>query len=327
MKDHLLYLARRDVACTADMALAIKTVRAAFKAQAQGKAVMPAKVYLDLPKGDFRAMPAALESPGRCGLKWVNVHPDNRKQGLPSVMAVVIINEPKTGQPLAIMDGGYITQLRTAAAAAVAAQTLARKNANIAALLGCGAQAFSQLEALLAVRKLKQVRVWGFVRGEADQFCRTHQKSFSQTELIPQTDIKTAVADVDIVVTLTPSRKALVQENWIAPGTHINAMGADGPGKQELDPKLLKKSVLVVDELTQSIHGGEINKAYSKGLISRRDIHATLGEVLLGKRSGRTKAPQITVFDSTGLATHDIALGHAAYLKAQKSQVGVWLPV
>ena len=327
MKHSIRVLTQKQVARVLSYPMAIRAVREAFKVYAKGHAVMPAKVYLGVPQGDFRAMPAYIGRPEASGLKWVNVHPKNRAAGLPTVMAVILLNEARTGKLLAVMEAGLITKFRTAAAAAVAAHALARKNSREVALIGCGAQADAQLLALAAVHPFKRVRAWGFLPGEARAFCRAMRRKLPAVLFEASDSVKACVSGADIVITVTPSRKPLILREWISPGTHINAVGADAPGKQELDPAILKAAKVIVDEREQSIHGGEINVAVSRGLFKPAQIHASLGEVLLGRRSGRRSAKEITVFDSTGLAIHDVALGHEVLRVAQRKAVGkriVW---
>jgi alanine dehydrogenase len=315
-------LTQSQVERLVDVPTALRVVARAFRAQSLGQVVMPPKVYLPLPRGsDFRAMPAYLRSPNACGMKWVNVHPHNRRVGLPTVMALVVLNDPATGFPLAVMDGVSITKIRTAAAGGVAARALARRNARTAALIGCGGQALWQLRVLQASVPIDAVRVWGSQPGEAAAFIRRAQRHL-RVRLAAAATIRDAVTDADVIVTLTPSRTPLVQRAWIAPGAHLNAIGADAPGKQELDPAILRDAVLVVDELAQSMHGGEVNVPLAKGQLRRADIDATLGDILTGKAPGRTDPRQITVFDSTGLAVHDIALGHEVVRRAAARGAG-----
>ena len=305
-------LTQRDVESLVTMKTAVRVITQAFKAQARGEVIMPSKVYLMLPDrlSDFRAMPAYVAHPPRCGIKWVNVHPGNRAKGLPTVMGTILLNDPATGCPLAVLDGLSVTRLRTGAAAGVAANALARRGSRRVGLVGCGAQALSQLLALAEFFPLREVMVWGYRRGEAARFCASARRQLS-AKLVPVTTVKACVSEAEIVVTLTPSRRPLVRRAWLAPGTHINAIGADAPGKQELDPRILREATVIVDDRDQAIHGGEINVPITQGLFHPREIHATLGEVLLGTASGRTRASELTVFDSTGVAVHDVALGHA----------------
>jgi len=318
-----LVLTDRDVARLVDMRSAIRTVRAAFREMARRNVRMPPKVYLPLPhRSDVRAMPAYLPRPGACGVKWVNVHPRNRRRGLPTVMAVIVMNDPRTGFPLAVMAGLLITKLRTAAAGAVAAHTLARRDSRTVGLVGCGAQADVQLLALAQVLPLRQAVVWGSRPGEAARFCRRMRRHLPGMTLTPCGSVEACVREADVVVTLTPSRRALVKRSWLRPGVHINAIGADAPGKQELDPRILREALVVVDERTQAIHGGEINVAIRRGQFHPKDLHGSLGEILLGRRRGRRSAAEMTVFDSTGLAVHDVAVGFAVVQRARRRGLG-----
>ena len=317
-----LILTARDVERLIDMKTAIRVAEAAFRAQARGETVMPPKVYLNLPGGaDFRAMPAYLAHPAACGMKWVNVHPRNVSKGLPTVMAVVVINDPATGFPLAILEGSSITRLRTAAAAGVAAKYLARREARVLALIGCGAQALDQARAVAQVRRLREVRVWGYRRGEAAQFCARNRRHVA-VPMLPATSIREAVAGADVITTITTSRRPLVMREWVAPGAHINAIGADAPGKQELDARLLRDGVVIIDECQQAIHGGEINVPISRKQFHPRQIRGRIGDVILGRVRGRRTARDITIFDSTGLAIHDVALGHELIRLARRRRLG-----
>lgn len=316
-------LTERDVARLVDVRTAIRVVREAFKVMARGQAVMPPKVYLPLPRqSDFRAMPAYLSRPPACGVKWVNVHPHNRSRGLPTVMAVIVLNDPATGVPLAVMDGLLVTKLRTAAAAAVAAKALARPESSVVGLVGCGAQADAQLEALAVCFPLARVSVWGRTPGEAARFCAAMRRRMPRVQFAPSASVEHCVRGADLVVTVTPSRRPLVNRSWLSAGTHINAIGADAPGKQELDPRILRAATVVVDERVQAIHGGELNVPVSRGLYRPRDIHASLGEILIGRRPGRRRANELTVFDSTGLAIHDVAMGAEIVRRAAHRGVG-----
>lgn len=318
-----LILTQSDIERLLDLKVVIGVVRRAFIAMERQKAAMPPKVYLRLPSGDdFRAMPAYLKEPAACGLKWVNVHAGNPKRGLPTVMAVYLANDPKTGFPLAIMDGLLMTKWRTAAAAAVAAKALARKRSRSVAFVGCGAQAPTQLLALVQLLPIQAVRVWGPKRGEAARFKRSMMKKIPGLQWTIAPTVRECVMGADIIVTLTPSRKPLIRRSWIAPGVHINAIGADAPGKQELDPEILKSARIIVDDRAQAIHGGEINVAVRKRQLNPSRIHAQLGEVLTGRRSGRRNPREITVFDSTGLAIHDVALGYEILKRANRRKIG-----
>jgi len=321
----LLVLTRRDIERLLTMRQAIRVAAQAFRAYTQGEARMPPKLYLDLPEfaGDFRAMPAYLAHPPAAGLKWVNVHARNPRRGLPTVMAVVLLNDPTTGRPLAILDGTSITRFRTGAAGGLAAQWLARRESSVVGLVGCGQQAEVQLAALLVTHRLTTVRVWGLRLAEAKRFVhRASSLVHRGMRLHPVSSITQCVRDADIIVTTTPSRQPLVYAKWLKPGVHINAIGADAPGKRELAWDVLCDARIVVDDWTQAAHGGEINVPVRQGKLTRRHIAATLGEVLIGRHPGRRNPHERTVFDSTGLAIQDIALASWLYRKAQVRHLG-----
>lgn len=309
-----VFLSEQRVASVFTEAISLKLARQVFALLGNGQARMPSKIYLDLPAGDdFRAMPAWVggEGGGACGVKWVSVFPGNRKRGLATVGATILLNSARTGELQAVLGGGAITALRTAATGALAAQLMARPDTSTVALIGAGLQARYQLKALLPLYDLRKVRVWGALKGEADRFCSSFDGPRSMLE--PAPDVESAVSGADLIVTCTPSRKPLVQARWVGPGTHINAIGADAPGKQELDPRILTHARVVVDERGQAAHSGEINVPISRGLYSERSIHASLADLVVGRRPGRSGPREITVFDSTGLAVLDIHFARYAY--------------
>ena len=306
-----LVLDRNAVKALMRMVDVINVVEEAFRMCGEGRGKMPAKVYLSLEEGDFRAMPAAL--PGCAGVKWVNVHPRNPTLGLPSVMAVLIYSDPGTGYPLAIMDATEITAYRTGAAAAIASKYLARRGPHTMGVIGAGYQAYTQILGHAELFSPISIKAFDISKAAVDRLGHS----------LPQISIRSCsiqeAAASDIVCTLTPSRSPIVKKEWITPGTHINAVGADAPGKQELDPSLLKDAIVVVDDLTQASHSGEINVPIEKGLYSVNEVYGTLAEVIVGKKKGRIDSKAITVFDSTGIAVEDIAVARLLFEKAQQA--------
>jgi len=300
---------------------AVRVIEKAFLHHALGKSRMPSKIYLDLPEygGDFRAMPAALFSPPVAGIKWVNSHPSNRKRGIPTVMAMVIVNDAKTALPLAIMDGTLLTNLRTGAAGAVAVKHLSRRKAKRLALIGAGAQALFQTRAILSVRdSIDEIRIYDPLQKSIRSFEASLAETYTKAIRVAKT-ARQCVEGADIVVTTTPSRKPIVKREWLADGVHINAIGADAPGKQELDPEILNHATVIVDDRDQATHSGEINIPVNRGQFSPKKIASTLGEVI-AKKSGKSLETRTTVFDSTGLAIQDIA--SAAYILAKAKKRG-----
>lgn len=265
---------------------------------------MPPKVYINLPKGDFRTMPAYIPSMDIAGVKIVNVHPENHKFKLPTVMALTVILDTDTGAPLAILNATYLTDLRTAAAGAVAAKHLSAKKNIRVGLIGAGNQAKAAVMAISKELVIEEISVWSRNERHAEILCSNYS-DFDCRSVSAQ-----KACDCDVLVTATPSRTPIVKREWIHEGTHINAIGADAPGKEELDPDILKISRVFVDDITQAVHSGEINVPISKGLYDADMISGTLGEVVLGKKK-RNDACEITVFDSTGLAIQDLAAAKA----------------
>lgn len=318
-----LLLTQKDVASVLTPALANATVERAFRAYGLGLTQMPAKSYLYFPKGDLRSMPACISGEGFdiAGVKCVTVHLQNALHHLPSVMAVVILNDPQTGFPLAVLDGTYLTCLRTGAAGAVAAKYLSREDSAIAGFVGCGAQARTQLACLLEVRRIRKIKIWQFAGDKAcAQGFKRWARATYRVETVVSPDIDEVTLDADIVVATTPSRAPLV--NRVSPGTHINAIGADAPGKQEIHPDILKRAKVVIDDWAQASHSGEINVPLSNKQITKKDVHAQLGDIVAGKKKGRTSAKEVTLFDSTGLAIQDIACAFVVY-RAVKNKRGV----
>jgi alanine dehydrogenase len=294
----------------------MRAVKHAFEMHGKNAIQMPPKVYLTFEKGDLRAMPAYLES--HAGVKWVNSHPENPSRDLPTVMALLIYSDPKTGFPLAVMDGTHITNMRTGAAGGIAAEFLARKNSRIFGFIGCGTQAYTQLLALKEVFMLEEVKAYDISKSKAKKFIEFCKKMEIGAFVVNAKK----VCECDVLTTATPSRKPVVRKEWVEAGTHINAIGADAPGKQELEEEIVASAKIVVDDIQQALHSGEINVPISKGIIKPTDIHATIGEIIIGKKSGREDEEEITIFDSTGLAIQDVATASIVFELASERGIG-----
>ena len=310
----------------------IEAVESAFKEKGLGRVQMPAKIYLYYRKygGDLRAMPSFLEDLDISAVKVVNVHPQNpATNGLPTVMAVIVLIDPSTGAPLAIMGGTTITDMRTGAAGGVAAKYLARKDSKVVGLIGAGAQARTQLAALLeAYKRLETVRVWSRTEATKKKFAAEIQQACGDAvHVVPVAGVREAVEGSDIVVTATPSRQPLVMSDMVSAGTHITCIGADAVGKEELDPAILQRAKIVVDDWAQASHSGEINVPLSSGIITKDDVWAEIGEIVAGSKAGRERPEEITIFTSTGLAVQDAVTAQIAYRKAITSKVGRFLRI
>lgn len=308
-----LILTQKDVRALIAMDQVVPAVEAAFAAHGRGQALMPAKVYIDLPQhhGDFRAMPAYLD--GAAGVKWVNSHPKNpAAHGLPSVMGVYILSDPDTAVPLAILDATWLTALRTGAAGAVASKYLAVSRPRTLGFVGCGVQARVLLDAHRVLFPDLALFMADARTDAAEAFAREAGGTAVSVE---------RAAGCDIVCTSTPSRTPVVERAWIGEGTHINAMGADGPGKQELDAAILQAAKVVIDDDHQAHHSGEVNVPLANGTLKEEDIYGSLGAIVAGTLAGR-QGSEITVFDSTGLAIQDVAVARAIYDLARDRGVG-----
>jgi len=323
-QDQVLLISDKEVKDLLSMDETIEAVEEAFRAKGLSRTQMPPKSYLffDNYQGDVRIMPSYLESIDSAGVKIVNVHPNNpAKFGIPTVMGIITLIDPKTGAVTTIMDGTYITSMRTGAAGAVATKYLARKNSGRLGLVGAGVQARTQLLAISRVLKLEEVYVWSNPESTIDSFIHTEQKNFD-FKFIHCRSCEDCVSKSDVISTVTPSSNPIVDSEWVKDGTHINAMGADAPGKEELDPRLLLKSKVIVDDITQAVHSGEINVPISRNLFSENRIYCELSDIINGKRTGRDSDDEITIFDSTGLSLLDVSTATLVYRKAVESNIG-----
>ncbi len=292
-----------------------RAVEAAFAEHGRGNVQMPPKIYVTLAAGDFRTMPAYLPSLGIAGVKIVNVHPLNRSRDLPTVMALTVILDPETGLPQAIINATELTAMRTGSAGAVAAKHLSPKKRVTLGLVGAGRQAEAQVEAIAAELAIDELKVWARTEKHAEAFAEKYGRYNARSVPIRQ------ACDCDVLVTTTPSTAPLVEAGWISDGTHINAVGADAPGKQELDPALLRRAEVYVDDPEQAVHSGEINVPIRQGCYTPGEIAGTLGEVVLGAKK-RSSPDAVTIFDSTGLAIQDLAVAAIAMRNAD----GIDLP-
>ncbi len=318
-----LLITAKDVQSVLTYPLSLKTTEAVFKAFAQGKAYQPPKSYLTFRNGDLRSMPAYIDARGMniAGIKSVTVHPDNHKKyGLPTVMATIFLTDPRNGFNIAVLDGTLITNMRTGASGGVATKYLSRKNSKVMALIGAGAQAYTQLHHIMFTRKLKEVRVHARTEQSMNKLCVEMSMDYPEVTFIPEPDCKIACRGADIITTTTPVKKPIIRKSWIDPGTHINGIGADATGKQELETALIKSCKIVIDEWQQASHSGEINVPISRGKLKKKDIYSELGEIVAGKKKGRTSDDEITLFDSTGLAIQDISTAYVVYKELMKKQ-------
>jgi len=280
----------RDVLRMEDVIEAMEKALAAFSS---GRAVQPLRTVIPVDEhgGFLFVMPAYTGT--ALGAKLVTLYPGN--VDLPTHNATILLFDPQSGAPLASLDGRLITETRTAAVSAVATRQLARADAGVLAILGAGVQAASHLEALRLVRELREVRVWSPTRGAA--FAREHGLTAADSA-------EDAVRGADIVVTVTTSRTPVLRGEWLAPGTHINAVGAPRPDWRELDDGVLNGATIYVDSRAAAeTESGDVRAALAAG----RSIAAEIGEVVAGSARGRSSHEEITLFKSLGMAVEDVA--------------------
>ena len=300
----------------------VDIVEQAFHDYGEQGIQMPPKNYLYFSEydGDLRIMPGFSPKLKMAGTKMVNVHPKNPEKGLATVMAAIILNDARTGVPLALLDGTYITGMRTGAAGAVATKYLARENAQTLGVVGAGGQAIFQIAAINEVRNIKEVSIFDI----NDDAVEKLKEKLTLLGITSKKARMEEAAQKDILVTITPCREPIIKEKWILPGTHINCVGADAVGKQELDPEILKHGKIIIDEWIQASHSGEINVPLKKGQIKIEDICCTIGEIAAGMKKGRESDHEITIFDSTGLAIQDMVCAKLIYEKAKKGKFSAY---
>ena len=311
----IVSLDRESIAC----------VEEAFRALASGGVSMPPILRLDIPaeRGEVDVKTAYIPGLDSFAIKISPGFFNNPAIGLPSTNGLMIQFSAKTGLIEALLlDNGYLTDVRTAAAGAVAAKYLARKDASTAAIFGAGMQACLQLEALLLVRPITQARLWARDPAKAESAAR-HLADKLGIEVTAIPDAQKACEGADIIVTTTPSSTPLVKAEWLAPGQHLTAMGSDAEHKNEIDPFLFRRSILyVADSLAQTRRLGELHHAIAAGIVSGDTPFRELGTVISGAQTFRRKTEDVTVCDLTGTGVQDTAIARLATARARLRGAG-----
>ncbi|HEX2456852.1 MAG TPA: ornithine cyclodeaminase family protein [Vicinamibacterales bacterium] len=270
----------------------------------------------------FGVMPAFIPASGALGTKLVTVFGSNAERGLPSHLATILMLDSETGQLLAVMDGRYVTEARTAAVSAVSAKLLAREGAATLALIGSGVQARSHLEALAHVRKLREVRVWS-PRADSRRKFISDMQAHSPAPIVDAGSARDAVAGADLVVLATASHEPVVMSDWIGAGTHICAVGACRPDQREMDSALVKRARVLVDSRTAAMaEAGDLVIPIEEGAITPEHIVGELGELAAGSVTGRSSNDEVTIFKSLGLAVEDVAAGDLVLARAKAQGLG-----
>jgi len=322
--DRLIVLSRRDVLDLLSLPDCIGAVERAFRLHAEGHTLGPGVLGVPAVDGGFHIKAAGLIGERSYFAAKTNANfPDNpRRFGLPTIQGTIVLADASNGVPLAIIESGSVTALRTAAATAVAAKFLARHDARTVTIVGCGVQGELQLAAIAAVLPLQRAWVLDSDHERAESMAARTAASLGL--LVEATkDLRAALRDSDVCVTCTPARRAFVMAADVPSGMFIAAVGADSQGKQELEPALTASATLVVDVLNQCAEIGELQHVLAAGLLTRAQVHAELGDVVVGRHPGRTRDDEITIFDSSGTALQDVAAAIVVYENARAVGRGI----
>ena len=301
-----------DVRTALPMDRAVEAMKAAFRELSAGKVTVPLRTHIELPEHQADALVMSSYSPrlGQVGLKIVMLHPDNAERGLPYIHAAVMVLDAERGTPLAVMSGAALTAIRTGAASGAATDVLARPDAKRVAIIGSGAQAATQLEAMCAVRDIQIALVYDLDTARATAFADRMQAAL-QIDVVAAPSVGDALADAEIVCTATTSRVPVFADADLCPGTHINAIGVYKPDEREIPGVTVARARVVVDEVEAAWEeAGDLILARDEGLIDASHIYAELGEILSGAKVGRANDDEITFFKSVGVANQDLSAAH-----------------
>jgi len=303
------------------MSEVIELMAIAFKGLSEGQYYIPLRYVSEIPGKQLSLLfkPAVDFKSERLAIKILTQNDSDSKSGLPSIMGTVMLLDANTGLLLALMDGSYITNIRTGAASGIATKILAREDSRVAAIFGCGAQGRTQLEAILSIRSLSRIYAFDTNSQRLGIFVE-EMKSRFMTD-IQACDNLAVLKEVDIICTATGSLSPLFDRNHIKPGVHINAIGSYKPFMQEIDPYIIHDSRLFVDSIDSCCaESGDIIKPVEMGIISNDHILGEIGEVIAGKKTGRISESDITIFKSVGVAIQDLVVANHLYDRSMHSQ-------
>ena len=325
----MLLLSREDIKKVFTIKDAIEADKKAFQYVVEGKCEIPLRTNIQAPKYDgcFLFMPAYLEEMDTASLKIINIFPHNIDNGIPSSPAQVLLIDGKTGLVTAVLDGTYVTQLRTGAASGAAFDVLAKKDCRIGALIGTGGQAPTQLEAMLAARTLQEVRVYDMNPERTKAFAEIMQEELKDygARIVPAASSDEAIDDADLIITVTPSSKPVFDGTKVKAGATISCVGAYQHHMQEMDPAILPRASKIYFDSREAVlsESGDILIPLEEGIITEKDFTGNLGDVLLGKVVGRENDDEIIVFETVGVAAQDLVAAKEIYEKAVKAGVGI----
>lgn len=317
-------LSAADMRRALPMPDAVAAMKTAYAQLAAGQAAMPLRSRTAATHTTLLTMPAYLAQTEALAVKTVAIAPDNPTRGLPMIYAMVIVFDAGTGQARAIMEGGTLTAIRTGAGAGAATDVLARPDAAVAAIIGSGVQARTQLEAVCSVRQIAHVRVYSPTRANAQRFAdEMAGQGPIPRDIIVSHSADEAIADADIICAATSSHTPVFDGARLKAGAHVNGVGSYTPDMAEVDATTLRRSLITVDQHAAIMEeAGEIIQALASGAIQPDDIHAEIGAIINGTAEGRTSDAQITFFKSVGVAVQDAAAAHVALHNAERDSIG-----
>jgi alanine dehydrogenase len=322
--DGTLLLKRHEIATLLNIEECIEAVEQAFRLNAEGKTTPPGILGIQTRDEGFHIKAGLLERGRTYFAAKTNANfPQNMQRfGLPLIQGIIVLCDAENGYPLALMDSMEITIIRTGAATGVAAKYLARTDARVVTICGCGNQGRISLKAIAKVRQLSRAYAWDVNQSQARRFADELSRELN-IEVGPVDELAAAVEESDMCITCTPSKEYFLKREYVSRGTFIAAVGADSEDKQELDPALIGSNKVVVDLLEQCASIGELHHALKHGLLTKQDVHAELGEIITGKKAGRRSEEEIIIFDSTGTALQDVAAAAIVYERALSARIGV----
>jgi alanine dehydrogenase len=321
----MLVLSEKEVRRLIDVEELIDALERAHIQFSTGKAVMPVRQVVPLPeiKGRITSMPAYLSEDHALGMKVVTFFQENPNKNLPAILATIHLYSAATGKLEAVMDGTYITAIRTACASAVATKALANPNTPVLGVLGAGVQADSHIRALCKVREIKSIKVYS-PSGKSARKLKEELEPVVKIKIDPVKTAEEAVRDTDLLVTATTAKEPIVNCDWLKPGVHINAVGSHRPDLREIDGATIKRAKVFVDSRDAIMaECGDVLLAIKEGAITESHASIEIGEVLAGKKSGRTKPEEVTLYKSVGIAIQDVAAAQLVYRKALRENAGV----
>ena len=324
----ILILNRAELQQLLTLDVMVEALEKAFVAFADGRTLAYPVVREEVKghRGIFGIKSGYLQDEQVIGLKAGGFWLDNPAAGLTAHQSTTVLFDPRTGVPTAVMDGNHITTIRTAAVGAIAARVLARPDSHVAAILGCGVQGTGQADALCHVLPIREIRAFDVSTANLDRFAASLRRREGVT-VTKASSAEAAVRGADVVVTAMGGREPVLRSEWVTSGMHVSAFGTDTRGKIEVETSLFSRVTLVVDDVAQANTIGETQHAIATGLIKPDAIHTTLGEILAGRKTGRARADEITLFDATGLAFQDLIAGSLAMKRAGEEGLGRYVSI